>query len=158
MTEMHCRGDCSAIYSPRGAASTTTPISGHCLGWLRTGDLGCVEADGFLHITGRIKEIVIRGGENISPIEIENVAYRHPSVKEVAVLGVADDAMGEELAIVCHPQPGSALSEDELRRHLRSTLPAFKVPKYVVLTDTALPRNVSEKIHRLALRDSFVAG
>ncbi len=69
-------------------------------GWLRTGDLGNVDSDGFLHITGRIKEIVIRGGENIAPIEIENVAYRHPSVKEVAVFGAPDDLMGEELAMV----------------------------------------------------------
>jgi long-chain acyl-CoA synthetase len=126
-------------------------------GWLRTGDLGNVDDDGFLHITGRIKEIVIRGGENIAPIEIENVAYRHSSVKEVAVFGVADDQMGEELAMVCHPQPGSALTADELRQHLRALLPTFKVPKYVAITDEPLPRNASEKIHRLALRDSFVA-
>jgi long-chain acyl-CoA synthetase len=126
-------------------------------GWLRTGDLGNIDDDGFLHITGRIKEIVIRGGENIAPIEIENVAYRHPSVKEVAVFGVPDDLMGEELAMVCHPQPDSAITEDELRAHLRSALPAFKVPKYLVLTDEPLPRNASEKIHRLALRNSFVA-
>ena len=84
-------------------------------GWLRTGDLGNVDADGFLHITGRIKEIVIRGGENIAPAEIENVAYRHSSVKEVAVFGVPDDVMGEELVMVFHPQAGSALTEDELR-------------------------------------------
>jgi long-chain acyl-CoA synthetase len=126
-------------------------------GWLRTGDLGNIDDDGFLHITGRIKEIVIRGGENIAPIEIENVAYRHPSVKEVAVFGVPDDLMGEELAMVCHPQPGSALTEDELRAHLRNALPSFKVPKYVAMTDEPLPRNASEKIHRLALRNSFVA-
>jgi long-chain acyl-CoA synthetase len=126
-------------------------------GWLRTGDLGHVDADGFLHITGRIKEIVIRGGENIAPAEIENVAYRHSSVKEVAVFGVPDDAMGEELAMVCHPQPGSSLTEDELRAHLRDALPTFKVPKYVALSDEPLPRNASEKIHRLALRNSFVA-
>jgi long-chain acyl-CoA synthetase len=126
-------------------------------GWLRTGDLGHLDEDGFLHITGRIKEIVIRGGENISPIEIENVAYRHPAVKEVAVFGVADDAMGEELAMVCHPQPGAALTEDGLREHLRITLPAFKVPRYITLTDAPLPRNASEKIHRLALRRSYVA-
>jgi long-chain acyl-CoA synthetase len=126
-------------------------------GWLRTGDLGHLDDDGFLHITGRIKEIVIRGGENIAPIEIENVAYRHASVKEVAVFGVPDDLMGEELAMICHPQPGSAITEDELREHLRSALPAFKVPKYLVLKDNPLPRNASEKINRLALRNSFVA-
>jgi long-chain acyl-CoA synthetase len=126
-------------------------------GWLRTGDLGNIDDDGFLHITGRIKEIVIRGGENIAPIEIENVAYRHPSVKEVAVFGVPDDLMGEELAMVCHPQPDSTITEDELRAHLRNALPAFKVPKYVALTEEPLPRNASEKIHRLALRNSFVA-
>jgi long-chain acyl-CoA synthetase len=126
-------------------------------GWLRTGDLGNIDRDGFLHISGRIKEIVIRGGENIAPIEIENVAYRHPSVKEVAVFGVPDDLMGEELAMVCHPQPGSALTEDGLRQHLLNALPTFKVPKYLALTDKPLPRNVSEKIHRLALRNSFVA-
>lgn len=126
-------------------------------GWLRTGDLGHIDDDGFLHITGRIKEIVIRGGENIAPIDIENVAYRHSSVKEVAVFGVPDDLMGEELAMVCHPQPGSTLTEDELRAHLRNALPTFKVPKYLALTDQPLPRNASEKIHRLALRNSFVA-
>ena len=65
--------------------------------------------------------------------------------------------MGEELAMVCHPQPGSALTEDELRAHLRDALPTFKVPKYVALTDEPLPRNASEKIHRLALRNGFVA-
>ena len=114
-------------------------------GWLRTGDLGNIDDDGFLHITGRIKEIVIRGGENIAPIEIENVAYRHPSVKEVAVFGVPDDLMGEELAMVCHPQPGSALTEDELRAHLRNALPSFKVPKYVVMADEPLPVTPARK-------------
>jgi len=127
-------------------------------GWLRTGDIGLVDEDGFVVITGRIKEIVIRGGENIAPVEIENVAYRHPDAKEVAVFGVPDDAMGEELAMVCHRQPGSTLSEHELRAHLASMLPRFKVPKFVQVTDTPLPRNASEKIHRLALRNEFIAG
>lgn len=125
-------------------------------GWFRTGDLGHVDDDGFLHITGRIKEIVIRGGENISPIEIENVAYQHPSVKEVAAFGIVDDRMGEELALVCYPQHEAGLTEGELRKHLQAALPPFKVPKYITLTDTPLPRNASEKIHRLALRKNFV--
>jgi long-chain acyl-CoA synthetase len=125
-------------------------------GFLRTGDLGRVD-EGFLFITGRLKEIIIRGGENISPVEIENVAYRHPCAKEVAVFDVSDYIMGEELAMVCHRQSGTSLTEAELRTHLRSVLPAFKVPKYVVVMDTPLPRNASEKIHRLALRKGFVA-
>lgn len=124
-------------------------------GWLRTGDLGRIDDDGFLHITGRIKELVIRGGENISPIEIEKVAYRHPGVKEVAVFGVHDDALGEELGMVCHPFPDVALTEKDLRRHLEGLLPAFKVPRYIEMSSVPLPRNASEKIHRLALRNSF---
>lgn len=124
-------------------------------GWLRTGDLGHVDEDGFLYITGRMKEIVIRGGENISPIEIENVAYQHPSVKEAAAFGVVDDRMGEELALVCYPQPEAGFTEEELRKHLLATLPAFKVPKYISFSDLPLPRNASEKIHRLALQKSF---
>jgi long-chain acyl-CoA synthetase len=126
-------------------------------GWLRTGDVGHVDEDGFVHITGRIKEIVIRGGENIAPTEIENVAYRHRGIKEAAVFGVPDDAMGEELAMVCHPRPGQTITEAELRNHLGQTLPGFKVPKYIVISDEPLPRNASEKIHRLALRNDFVA-
>jgi long-chain acyl-CoA synthetase len=126
-------------------------------GWLRTGDVGRLGEDGFVHITGRIKEIIIRGGENIAPIEIENVAYRHDGVKEAAVFGVADDIMGEELAIVCYPRPDAMLTEEELRHHLRLALPAFKVPKHILISEQPLPRNTSEKIHRLALRDSFVA-
>jgi long-chain acyl-CoA synthetase len=127
-------------------------------GWIRTGDLGHLDEDGFLHITGRIKEIVIRGGENISPIEVENVAYRHPAVKEVAVFGVPDDAMGEELAMVCYPRSHATLTGDQLRSHLQKSLPSFKVPKYIAISDKPLPRNASEKIHRLALRRSFIAG
>jgi long-chain acyl-CoA synthetase len=127
-------------------------------GWLRTGDVGHLDEDGFVHITGRIKEIVIRGGENIAPIEIENAAYRHRGVKEAAVFGVPDDAMGEELAMVCHPLPGQTITEADLRDHLGRVLPGFKVPKYIVVSEEPLPRNASEKIHRLALRNAFVAG
>jgi long-chain acyl-CoA synthetase len=126
-------------------------------GWLRTGDVGMLDDDDFVVITGRIKEIVIRGGENIAPIEIENVAYRHPAAKEVAVFGVPDEAMGEELAIVCHRQPSSTLTESELREFLIAGLPKFKVPRYMSITDEPLPRNASEKIHRLALRNAFIA-
>jgi long-chain acyl-CoA synthetase len=124
-------------------------------GWIRTGDLGHLDDDGFVHITGRIKEIVIRGGENISPIEIENVAYGHDAIKEVAVFGVPDDAMGEELAMVCHLLPDAQLTVGDVRAHLETALPKFKVPKYISISDEPLPRNASEKIHRLALQQRF---
>ncbi|CAN5257298.1 class I adenylate-forming enzyme family protein [soil metagenome] len=126
-------------------------------GWFRTGDLGRLDEDGFLHITGRSKEIVIRGGENIAPVEIENVAYRHAAVKEVAVFGVPDDAMGEELVLVYYENPWSTtLTEGQLRSLLNAHLPAFKVPKYIRLSEQPLPRNASEKIHRAAVRSEFL--
>jgi long-chain acyl-CoA synthetase len=121
-------------------------------GWLRTGDLGHFDAEGFLHVTGRIKEIIIRGGENISPIEIEDAAYRHPAVKEVVVVGVPDDRMGEELAMVCHLHTANSLTAEELRADLATNLPAFKVPRDIILSQEPLPRNASEKLHRLAVR------
>lgn len=126
-------------------------------GWLRTGDIGHVDDDGFLHITGRIKEIVVRGGENIAPNEIEDAVYRHPAVKDAAVFGVPDDVMGEELAMVCQPRPDAILTEVELRQHLRQILPKFKVPKYIMLSPDPLPRNISEKIDRRRLQRDWAS-
>ena len=127
-------------------------------GWLRNGDLGHVDRDGFVHITGRIKEIVIRGGENISPIEIERrglPASRGQGGRRVRRRG-RRHGRGTRPGLL--PQPGSELDEQELRRHLQTTLPAFKVPKYITITHAPLPRNASEKIHRLAISRSYVAG
>jgi len=127
-------------------------------GWFKTGDVGCIDNDGFLHITGRIKEMVIRGGENIYPIEIEQAAYKHAAVKEVVVFGVDDAAMGEELGMVCHLANDEHLSEDGLRKHLASQLAGFKVPKYIAFSSEPLPRNASEKLHKLRVREEFFAG
>ena len=102
-------------------------------GWLKTGDLGHINSDGFLFITGRSKEIVIRGGENISPNEIEDAAYQNLAVKECVVFGVADQRLGEELAMVVYLHPGSELEEHALREHLAGRLASFKVPRYITL-------------------------
>ena len=126
-------------------------------GWHSVGDVAWVDGEGFYTLCDRKRDMIISGGVNIYPAEIEDALHRHPAIEDVAIFGVPDDAMGEELAMVCHPQPGSALTEDELREHLGNALPTFKVPKYLALTDEPLPRNASEKIHRLALRNSFVA-
>ena len=110
----------------------------------------------FLHITGRIKEIVIRGGENIYPGEIEQVVYELPQVKENVVFGVPDEAMGEELALVVHCNPGASLDEDELRQYLTSRLASYKVPRHIQFWDHPLPQNASGKLHKLKTRDIFL--
>jgi long-chain acyl-CoA synthetase len=127
-------------------------------GWMRTGDVGLIDGDGFLYITGRTKELVIRGGENIYPGEIENVAYRHEAVQEAVVFGVDDPLMGEELALVCFLRPGAALDADGLRRHLSERLAAYKVPKHIAIAKVPLPRNASDKLHKLNVKAAFLAG
>lgn len=127
-------------------------------GWMRTGDVGLIDSDGFLHITGRIKEIVIRGGENIYPGEIEGVAYRHDAIREVVVFGVDDPTMGEELAMVCFCHPGASLEVTQLREHLGQHLAGYKVPKYIAFSAEPLPRNASEKLHKLNVKERFLNG
>ncbi len=125
-------------------------------GWMKTGDIGYLDDDNFMHITGRVKEIVIRGGENIYPGEIENVAYQHDAVHETVVFGVPDSAMGEELVMVCYLKPGSSLSVEELRDYMKERLAGYKVPKTIVFSEQPLPRNASEKLHKLKVREAFL--
>jgi len=124
--------------------------------WMKTGDLARIDADGFLHITGRIKEIVIRGGENIYPGEIEHAVYELAQVKENVVFGVPDEAMGEELALVLHLHEGESLSEEELRDYLKDRLAGYKVPKHIQFWDQPLPQNASGKLHKLNTRAMFL--
>lgn len=125
--------------------------------WMKTGDIGRIDKDGYLHITGRIKEIVIRGGENIYPGEIEQAVYELPQVKENVVFGVPDDAMGEELVLVLHLNPGETMAEDELRSYLKGRLASYKVPRNIRFFNQPLPQNASGKLHKLKTRDIFLA-
>jgi long-chain acyl-CoA synthetase len=125
--------------------------------WMKTGDIGRIDEDGFLHITGRIKAIVIRGGENIYPGEIEQAVYELPQVKENVVFGVPDQAMGEELALVLHLNPGDELSEEALRAYLKTRLAAYKVPKCIRFSAQPLPQNASGKLHKMNVREAFLA-
>jgi long-chain acyl-CoA synthetase len=127
-------------------------------GYLRTGDVGKLDDEGYLHITGRIKELVIRGGENIYPGEIEQAAYKHPGVQEVVVFGVDDETMGEELGLVCFVKPNTSLTEAELRKTLSQHLATYKVPKYIGFSAEPLPRNASEKLHKLRVSEMYKKG
>ena len=127
-------------------------------GWLHTGDLATMDERGYLRIEGRLKDMVIRGGENLYPREIEELLYTHPAVAEVAVLGVPDEKWGEELAAVVRRVPGSeAVTEQELRAFVRERLAPQKAPKLWAFLDE-LPLTPSGKIQKFVLRDRFVKG
>ena len=126
--------------------------------WMKSGDIGYIDDDGFLHITGRIKEIVIRGGENIYPGEIESAAFGMDEVHECVVFGEPDDAMGEELVMVIFITPGHSLQEQDLRDFLGDRIAGYKVPRTIRVAKTPLPRNASEKLHKLKVKEAYLAG
>jgi acyl-CoA synthetase (AMP-forming)/AMP-acid ligase II len=123
-------------------------------GWLRTGDLGRLDADGRLWVTDRLKDLVISGGENVSAREVELVLASHPAVKSVAVVGTPDARWGEVVTAVVVAHPGRRADADELRAHVRNSLAPFKVPKRIEVVE-ALPQNATGKIDKIALRSTL---
>ena len=126
-------------------------------GWLRTGDLARVDEEGFLFIVDRAKDMLIRGGENIYCVEVENVLYEHPAVMDAALVGIPHKTLGEEPAAVVHLKPESQATEAELRDWVRSRLAAFKVPVEVRFWPETLPRNANGKILKTELKKVFEA-
>ncbi|MGT2515870.1 class I adenylate-forming enzyme family protein [Sphingomonas panni] len=126
-------------------------------GWVRTGDVARLDEEGFCYIVDRAKDIIIRGGENIYSIEVEDVLYAHPSVTDAALVGVPDRVLGEVPAAVVHLCPGCEATEAELQQFVRARLAAFKVPVAVHFSDTVLPRNANGKILKSELRQMFAA-
>ena len=126
-------------------------------GWLHTGDLGTMDANGFVRITGRLKDMIIRAGENIFPAEIENVLITHPGVAEVAVVGVPDPRLGEIAVAFLRARPGTPLDPADLVRHVRRELAAPKTPARWIVLD-AFPLTGSGKVQKFVLRDRYVAG
>ena len=114
-------------------------------GWLRTGDLGRVNDEGFLFIEDRVKDMILRAGENIYCAEVEAAIYEHPAVHEAAVFGLPDERLGEEVACAVMLKAGGSLTYDELHAHLSGRLAAFKIPTRVAFTAEALPRNAAGK-------------
>ncbi len=134
---------------PEATAATFTE------GWVKTGDLARLDDEGFCFIIDRAKDMLIRGGENIYCIEVENILYDHPAVMDAAIVAVPHKSLGEEPGAVVHLKPGMHASEDELRQFVAGKLAAFKVPVKVVFWPETLPRNANGKILKTELKKIF---
>lgn len=124
-------------------------------GWVRTGDLARVDAEGFCYIVDRAKDIVIRGGENIYSSEVENVLFEHPAITDAALIGIPHRTLGEEPAAVVHLTPGTHATENELKAWVRARLAVFKTPVRILLSADPLPRNANGKILKKQLSALF---
>ena len=125
-------------------------------GWLHTGDLACRTPDGNFRITGRLKDMIIRGGENIYPKELEEFIYSHPAVSDVQVVGVPDERYGEEVAACIIPKEGMLLTEEEMRRYMSENLARHKIPRYILFVDS-FPMNAAGKILKYRIREDLKA-
>ncbi|MES2879946.1 MAG: AMP-binding protein [Pseudomonadota bacterium] len=123
-------------------------------GWMHTGDLATMDAQGYVNIVGRIKDMVIRGGENIYPREIEEFLYRHPKIQDVQVVGIPDKKYGEELCAWIIARPGQTLSEDEVRDFCKGQIAHYKVPRHIRFV-TAFPMTVTGKIQKFKIREEM---
>ncbi|MFU7527845.1 long-chain-fatty-acid--CoA ligase [Qipengyuania sp. ASV99] len=137
---------------PEATAKTIDPD-----GWLHTGDAGVMDDDGYVYIQDRIKDMIISGGENVYPAEVENAIFGHPAVAEVAVIGVPSDKWGEEVKACVVAKPGASIDEGEIIAYARERIAAFKAPKSVDIIPV-MPRNASGKILRRQLRAPYWEG
>ena len=126
-------------------------------GWLRTGDGGYLDADGYLFLTDRIKDMIVSGGENVYPVEVEEALAQHPDVAEVAVIGVPDERWGETVKALVVARPGSAPTADELIAFARERLAGYKLPRSVDFVEE-LPRTPSGKVLKRELRKRYSGG
>ena len=120
--------------------------------WLHSGDLGAMDEDGYLRITGRLKEMIIRGGENIYPAEIEAYLFTNPKIAQVAVFGVPDERLGEEITVWAQLHEGETMAEDELRDFCRKGLSHFKVPRHIRFV-TSFPMTVTGKLQKFRMQE-----
>jgi len=125
-------------------------------GWMHTGDLAVIDEAGYCNIVGRVKDLIIRGGENISPREIEEFLYRHPAVLDVAVVGVPDPKYGEAVCACIRLRPGHAVTEEDIKSYCSGQIAHYKVPRYVRFVD-GFPLTVSGKVQKYLIRESLRA-
>ena len=124
-------------------------------GWVRTGDVAIIDEEGYLCIKGRIKDVIIRGGENISPTDIEEKLIKHPSIDTVIIVGVPDKRLGEEIYAYVIPVKGESLSKEEIFEFLSGKIAKYKFPKYIEFTDS-FPLTSTGKIKRNILKEMAV--
>jgi len=124
--------------------------------WMHTGDLAVIDTAGYLNIVGRIKDMVIRGGENVYPREVEEFLYTHPEIEDVQVVGVPDEKYGEELCAWVRLRPGSGLAEEDVRAFCVGKIAHYKVPRYVRFTQE-FPMTVTGKVQKFKMRETSVA-
>jgi fatty-acyl-CoA synthase len=124
-------------------------------GWMHTGDLATIDAAGYCNIVGRIKDMVIRGGENIYPREIEEFLYRHPKIQDVQVIGVPDERFGEEICAWVRLRPGESANDEEIKAFCRGQIAHYKVPRYIKFVDE-FPMTVTGKIQKFIMRERTI--
>lgn len=124
-------------------------------GWLHSGDLATMRPDGYINIVGRVKDMIIRGGENIYPAEIEAFLMRHPNIAEAQIVGIPDQFMGEEVCAMIRLKPGETATEDQLREHCKASIARHKVPKHFRFIE-AFPLTASGKVQKFVLRDQLI--
>jgi len=140
-------------YWKRPEATAETIVDG----WLRSGDIGCIDDEGFVYVQDRAKDMVLRGGENVYCAEVEAAIYEHPAVYEAAVFGVPHERLGEEVAVSLLLKKGAALGAGELREFLAKHIAPFKIPTLIDFRDETLPRGATGKILKRQLRDEVTA-
>ncbi len=141
-------------YWNRPEATAETIVNG----WLRSGDLGHLDEDGFVYVEDRVKDMILRAGENVYCAEVENVIYEHPGVYEAAVFGVPHERLGEEVAVAIYPKDGVTLTPDDLWKFLDGKTAHFKIPSQVVIINEPLPRNAAGKFLKRELQQQIVKG
>jgi acyl-CoA synthetase (AMP-forming)/AMP-acid ligase II len=134
--------------------ATTEALRG---GWLHTGDAGRMDADGYVYIEDRVKDMIVSGGENIYPREVENVLFAHPAVADAAVIGVPDAKWGETVKAIIQLKPGASASAEDIIEFCRGKLAGYKLPRSADFIAT-IPRNASGKVLKRELREKYWAG
>jgi fatty-acyl-CoA synthase len=124
-------------------------------GWMHTGDLGIMDEHGYVNISGRIKDLIIRGGENIYPREIEEFLYTHPAIADVQVIGVPDERYGEEICAWVRLRDGHTLTLDALREYCQDRIAHYKIPRHLEIVDE-FPMTVTGKIRKVAMREQSI--